>query len=107
VLAMVAANPCEPALEVAAVQELVDDFRDDGTQRAAARLIILGVSLLKRVIVAMGTLPEGRFLRISGAIDLHGSTGQHKDDLCHLTAQVHKTSLPRKCARDAKERKQL
>jgi hypothetical protein len=89
VLAMVAPNPGEPALQIAAVQKLVDHLRDDGPQEAVARLVPLGINLLELLVVAVGTLPERRFLRISGAIDLHWSTRQHKADVCHLTAQVH------------------
>ena len=68
---MVAANPGEAALQVAAFQELVDHLGDDGAQEAVARLVFLGISLLELVVVAVGALPERRLLRISGAIDLH------------------------------------
>ena len=70
-LAMVAANPGEAALQVAAVQELVDDLGDDGAQDAVARLVSLRISRLELVVVAVGALPERRLFRISGAIDLH------------------------------------
>jgi len=75
-LAMVAANPGEPTFEVGAVQELVDHLGDDGTQGAAARLMTFGINLFKLGIVAVGTLPERRFFRISGAINLHESICQ-------------------------------
>jgi GxxExxY protein len=45
---------------------------------------------------------QAHWLCISGAIDLQVSIRQHKGDVCHLTAQVEKTSLPRKSAQDAK-----
>ena len=45
VLAMVAANPGEAALQVAAIQELVDHLWDDGPQAAVAGLVLLGISL--------------------------------------------------------------
>jgi uncharacterized protein (UPF0371 family) len=35
------------------------------------------------------------------------STRQHKDDLCHLTAQVGETILPRKGAKDAKRKESI
>jgi hypothetical protein len=44
--------------------------------------------------------------RISGAIDLHWSTRQNRNDLCHLTAHVQRTIQPRKGAKNAK-RKEL
>ena len=43
-LAVLAPNPGETALQVAAVQELVDQLRDDGAQDAIARLIFLGIT---------------------------------------------------------------
>jgi len=89
-LAMVAANPGEPVLQIAAIQELVDHLRNDETQGAAARLMTFGIGLLERVIVAVGRLPERRLFRISSAIDLHESIRQHKPDVRHLTAHVQK-----------------
>jgi len=70
-LAMVAANPGESALQVAAVEEFVDDFGDDGAQGAVARLVSLRANLLELVVVAVGALPERGLFRISGAIHLH------------------------------------
>jgi hypothetical protein len=40
VLAVVAAHAGEAALQVAAIEELVDDLRDDGAQEAVAGLIL-------------------------------------------------------------------
>ena len=68
---MVAPNPGEPALQVPAVQELVDHLGDDGAQDAIARLVGLGISRLELVVVAVGALPQRRLLRISSAINLH------------------------------------
>jgi GxxExxY protein len=38
---------------------------------------------------------------------LHLSARQHKDDLCHLTAQVKRAILPRKGAEDAKRKESI
>ena len=91
VFAMVAADAREAALQVAAVEEFVDHLGDDGAEEAVAGLVLLGIDVLELVIVAVGALPKRRFLRISGAIDLHESIGQHKGEVCHLTAQVQIT----------------
>jgi hypothetical protein len=40
VLAVVAAHASEAVFEVSAVEELVDDLRDDGAQEAVPRLIL-------------------------------------------------------------------
>ena len=71
VLAVVAANPGETALQVAALQEFVHHLGDDRSQDAVARLVGLGISRLELVVMAVRALPERRLLRISGAIDLH------------------------------------
>ena len=99
-LAMVAANSGETAFEVAALQEFMHHFGDGASQHTVARLVGLGISRLELVVVAVGALPQRRLFRVSGAIDLHLSTRQHRGDVCHLTAQVEKTSLPRKGAKD-------
>jgi hypothetical protein len=95
-------RPGKAAREVAAFQEFMHHLGDDGSQDAVARLVRLGISRLELGVVAVGALPERRLFRIAGAIDLHWSTRQHKPDVCHLTAQVEKASLPRKSAKDAK-----
>ena len=71
VLAAVAADPGEAAFEVAAFEEFVDDFGDDGAQAAIARLVSRRVNRLKLAVVAVGALPERRLLRIPGAVNLH------------------------------------
>ena len=90
VLAMVTADAGKAALQIAAVQELADHLGDDGAQEAVAGLVNFLVSPLELIVVPAGALPERRLLWISGAIDLHLSTRQHKADVCHLTAQVQK-----------------
>jgi hypothetical protein len=102
VLAMVAPDAGEAALQVAAVEEFVDHLGDDGAEEAVAGLVLLGIDFLELVVVAVGALPERRLFRISGAIGLHESIRQYKGDVCHLTAQVQKGILPREGAKDAK-----
>lgn len=72
VFAMVAANAGEAARQVAAIEILVDHFRNDGAQQAVTGLVLFGVDLFEVVVVAVCTLPEGRHFGISGAIGLHG-----------------------------------
>ena len=71
VFAMVAANPGKAAFKVAALEEFVDDLLDDGAQGTEARLVLLGISLLERVIMTVGALPERGLFWVSGAINLH------------------------------------
>ena len=71
-LAMVAVNAGEAARQVAAIEILVDHFRNDGAQQAVTGLVLFGVDLFEVVVVAVCTLPEGRHFGISGAIGLHG-----------------------------------
>ncbi len=70
--AVVTADASETAFEGAAVEELVDDLRDGGTQRSVAGLIVFRVTCEEGGKVAMGALPERRFARISGTIEFHG-----------------------------------
>jgi hypothetical protein len=84
--AMVAADAGEAALEVAAVEKLGHDLRDDGAEGSVAGLISERVKLKELVKMAVHALPEGRLLRISGAIGLHTIVGQYKRQVCHLTA---------------------
>ena len=69
-LAVVAAHAGEAVFEVAAVQELVDDFRDDRAQEAVAGLIALLVGLQERVEMPRQTLPERRLPGPARTIDL-------------------------------------
>ena len=62
-LAMVAADPREATLQVAAVQELVDYLGDDGAQEAVAGLVLLRIDVLELVVMAVGALPERRLFR--------------------------------------------
>ena len=48
-LAVVAAHAGEPAIKVAAVEELIDHLRDDGAQEAEPRLVPLLVGVQKPV----------------------------------------------------------
>jgi len=69
---MVAADAGEAAIKVAAVEEFMDDLRDDGAQVAEAGLVVARVSFDERGEVAVGALPEGRAARVAGAVGLHG-----------------------------------
>ena len=59
VRAVVAANAGKAALEVAALEEFVDDFGNDGAEGAEAGLAGLGVDFLEVVVVVVGALPQG------------------------------------------------
>jgi hypothetical protein len=59
VLAVVAAEAGEAAVEVAAVDKLVDHLRYDRAQAAQSGLIVIGVDSDKLSEVPVGTLPEG------------------------------------------------
>ena len=69
---MVAADADEAAIEVAAVQEFVDDLRDDGAQGTEAGLVVLRVGFDELGEVPVGALPEGRLARVAGAVEVHG-----------------------------------
>ena len=71
VLAMVAADPGEPAFQVAAIEKFVNHLGDDGAQPAVTRLVSIRIDLLKLVIVPVGALPERRLFWVAGAIGLH------------------------------------
>ena len=70
--AMIAADPGEATIEVAAFEEFVDDLRDDGAQGAKAGLVFLRVEFDERGEVAVDALPEGRLSRVAGAVEVHG-----------------------------------
>jgi hypothetical protein len=58
VLAMVAADAGEAALEITAFQEFVDYLGDNGAQQPITGLVRLGINLLELIIVAAGALPQ-------------------------------------------------
>ena len=66
--AVIAADPGKAAFQVAAVEELVDDFRDDGSQEAVAGLVPLLVDLQKPVEIPLQALPQRRGLGLSGTL---------------------------------------
>jgi len=70
VLALVATHAGEAAFEVAAVQELVDDLRDNGAQKAVAGLVALLVHVQERVEMPRQALPERRLPGPARTIDL-------------------------------------
>ena len=74
---MVAADPGEAAVEVAAVEEFVDNLEHDGAQGAEAGLVVVRIGFDELGEVAMGALPEERLSRVAGAVKLHDGTCQH------------------------------
>ena len=72
VATMVTADADEAAVEVAAVEEFVDDLRDDGAQGAEAGLVVVRVGFDEGGEVAVGALPERGLARIAGAMEVHG-----------------------------------
>jgi len=73
VAAVVAADAGEAAVEVAAVEEFMDDLRDDGAQGAEVGLVVLRIDLGEGGEVAVGALPEGRLARVAGAVKVHAA----------------------------------
>ena len=69
---MVTADADEAAVEIAAVEEFVDDLGNDGAQRAEAGLVVLRVEFNELGEVAVGALPEGGLARVAGAVEVHG-----------------------------------
>ena len=69
--AVVTADTCKTAFEGAAVEELVDDLWDGGTQRPVTGLICVRVTSEEAGKVAVGALPEGRFAWIAYPVDVH------------------------------------
>ena len=70
VLAVVAPDAGEATRQIAAVQELVNDLRDDWAQEPVTGLIVLLIAGEKRIEVPGQALPERRGLRLAGTIDL-------------------------------------
>ena len=88
-MAVVASNAGKTAFQVAAIHEFADNVGNDRAEGTNLRFIDFRVYLDKLVEVAVENLPQGRLFRVSGAIKLHRIIRQYKEDLCHLTAQVH------------------
>ncbi len=70
VVAVVAPYAGETTFEIAAVEELVDDFGDDGPQEAEAGLVAFVVGVQKRVKMVVEALPQRRCLGAARTIDL-------------------------------------
>ena len=58
--AVIAAHAGKPVLQVAAVQKLIHDFRDDRAQEAVAGLVTLIVSAQEGVEMPRQALPKRR-----------------------------------------------
>ncbi len=78
--AVIAADPGKAAFQVAAVEELVDDFRDDGSQEAVAGLVPLLVDLQKPVEIPLQALPQRRGLGLLGTVGLHNHALQRRQE---------------------------
>ena len=85
-LALVAAHAGEAAFEIAAVEELVDDLRDNGAQKAVAGLVALHVHDQERVEMPRQALPERRLSGPARTIDLLHHANQCEEGVCYLTA---------------------
>jgi len=70
VFAVIAAHAGKPVLQVAAVQKLIHDFRDDRAQEAIAGLVTLLVSVQEGIEISRQALPQWRCLGLPGTIDL-------------------------------------
>ncbi len=69
-LTVVAAYTSEPPFQIAAIQELVDDLRDDRAQDAVAGLVAFLVDIQERIEMLRQALPQWRCLGLPGTIDL-------------------------------------
>ncbi len=66
---MVAAYTSEPPFQIAAIQELVDDLRDDQAQDAVAGLVAFLVDIQERIEVSRRTVARDLdFLRDQGRV---------------------------------------
>jgi hypothetical protein len=70
VLAVITADTREPLFEIATIEKLVHDFRDDRTQEAVAGLVALLVALQERVEMPRQALPQRRFPGAAQTINL-------------------------------------
>ena len=82
-LAVVAPDPCEAVLEIAAIQKLVHHLRDDWAQKSVTRLIPPLVASEKGIEMTGQALLKRRGLGLSGTIDL-----------IHHAAQCRKECVP-------------
>ncbi len=75
-LAVITADTREPLFEIATIEKLAHDLRDDRTQEAVAGLVALLVALQERVEMLGQALPEWRSLGLPGTIDLLHHTAE-------------------------------
>ena len=68
---MIAANPGEATFQGAAVEEFPEDIGHYGAKGAVFVFIGVGINGYERIMVAMNTLPQGRFSRISSLVSPH------------------------------------
>jgi len=68
---VIASDPGEATFQCAAVEEFSEDIGDNGAKGAVFVFIGVGINGCERVMVAMNTLPQGRFSRISSLVGPH------------------------------------
>ena len=71
VFAVIASDPGEATFQCAAVEEFPEDIGHYGAKGAVFVFIGVGINGYERVMVAMNTLPQGRFSRISSFVGPH------------------------------------
>jgi hypothetical protein len=69
--AVVAADAGKSPFQGAALEELLEDFRDDGAKGAEFGFIGIGIAIDEGGVVALDALPDGRFARVAGAVGFH------------------------------------
>ena len=79
-LAVIATHAGEAAFEVATVEELVDDFRDDRAQEAVAGLVAFLINVQKPVKTPLQALPEWRSLGLSGTVGLNNHAFERRQE---------------------------
>ena len=69
--AVIAANPGEATFQGAAVEEFSEDIGHNGAKGTLFVFVGVGINGYERVMVAMNTLPQGGFSRISSLVGPH------------------------------------
>ena len=78
VRAVVAADAGKSPFEGSAVEEFLEDFRDNGAKGAELGFIGIGIAIDEGGVVALDALPDGRFARVAGAVGFHARLPQPK-----------------------------
>ncbi|MEN9675473.1 MAG: hypothetical protein RIS76_1369 [Verrucomicrobiota bacterium] len=80
VRAVVAAVACESPFQGAALEEFLEDFRENGAKGAELGFIGIGIPIDEGGVVALDALPDGRFARVAGAVGFHARLPQPEAD---------------------------